>query len=138
MSFREKTAWIALAAILIAASVYFGTLVAHYRDPSHAFAIGLFLKVVVLQTVITAGATIVAAIASPADARAPRDERDHMVAALAAGRAYYPLLVGVAVTSASINFGATAFDLLNGMLAMIMLAEAWRFAAQIVLYRRGA
>jgi hypothetical protein len=137
MPFREKIAWIALIGILGAALVYFGTLYARGADPEHFYFIGLFLKVTVVQTMITIAATVVTAILSRRDAGAPRDERDRLIDRNAAGLTYYPLLVGVILAAVSIHFGNGIFGMLNTLLGVIMAAEALRFALLIVGYRRG-
>ncbi|MEG3146305.1 hypothetical protein U1839_16760 [Sphingomonas sp. RT2P30] len=135
MSFREKIAWVALAGIAFAAVLYFGNLATH--DAPHAYFVGLFVAVMIAQAVITAVAAIVVAVLAPADARAPRDERDRGIARLAAGQSYYALLLGVMAAAVTIHFGMSLFGMLNLLLAVIMLAEALRFACQIVAYRRG-
>ena len=138
MSFREKVAWIALAGILLASGLYFGALAVHGATAPHHHFIGLFLAVVILQTVLTTAASIVAAIQSPRDARAPRDERDRNVTRMAAARSYYLLLTGVVLIAILTHFHPDLFTLLNAMLALIMASEALRYALQVVGYRRGA
>jgi hypothetical protein len=135
MSFREKIAWVALGGIVLAAILYFGNLATH--DASHAYFVGLFIAVMIAQAVITTVAAIVVAALAPADARAPRDERDRVIARLAAGQTYYPLLIGVMLAAVTIHFGSSLFAMLNLLLAVIMAAEALRFAFQIIAYRRG-
>jgi len=135
MSFREKIAWVALGGIAVAGALYFGNLATH--DAPHSYFIGLFVAVMVAQAVITTVATIGVAALAPADARAPRDERDRMIGRLAAGQTYYPLLIGVMLSAVTIHFGNSLFGMLNLLLAVIMLAEASRFLFQIIAYRRG-
>jgi len=135
ISFREKIAWVALGGIALAGALYFGNLATH--DAPHSYFIGLFVAVMVAQAVITTVATIGVAALAPADARAPRDERDRMIGRLAAGQTYYPLLIGVMLSAVTIHFGNSLFGMLNLLLAVIMLAEALRFVFQIIAYRRG-
>lgn len=137
MPFREKIAWIALLGILIAVGVYFGILWVHSRHPDHGYFVGLFLEIVILQVIISMIATIAVAITSAPDAGLPRDERDRLIERLAAGQAYYPLLVGVILAAVTVHFGISIFGMLNLLLAVIMLAEALRFGLQISAYRRG-
>ena len=135
MPFKEKIAWVALAGICIAAILYFGNLATHDAPP--AYFVGLFVAVMVGQAIITTVAAIVVTILAPADARAPRDERDRVIARLAAGQTYYPLLIGVMLSAVTIHFGNSLFGMLNLLLGVIMAAEALRFAFQIIAYRRG-
>lgn len=135
MSFREKIAWVSLAGIVVAAILYFGNLATHAAP--HAYFVGLFVAVTIVQAVITAVAAIVVAVLAPSDARAPRDERDRGIARTAAGQSYYALLLGVMASAVTIHFGMSLFGMLNLLLAVIMLAEALRFACQIIAYRRG-
>jgi len=136
MSFREKVAWIALVGIIGAAIVYFGTLLTH-REAGYGYFLGLFVKVSVVQTMITIAATVVVAVISRRDAAAPRDERDRGIDRNAAGLTYYPLLIGVILAAISIHFGNGIFGMLNTLLGVIMAAEALRFVLQIAAYRRG-
>jgi ABC-type xylose transport system permease subunit len=135
MSFREKIAWVSLGGIVFAGILYFGNLATH--DAPHPYFIGLFVAVMLAQAVITALAAIAVAVLAPADARAPRDERDRGIARRAAGQSYYALLLGVMAAAVTIHFGVSLFGMLNLLLAVIMLAEAMRFACQIIAYRRG-
>jgi len=137
VAFREKIAWIALLGSLIADGVYFGILWVHGGRPDHGYFVGLFLEIILVQAIISIVATIAVAIISAADARLPRDERDRLIERMAAGRAYYPLLIGIVLAAASYHLGIGVFGMLNILLAVIMLAEALRFGFQIIAYRRG-
>jgi uncharacterized membrane protein len=136
MPFREKIAWIALLSILGASAVYFGLLAAHHGRPDHGFFIGLFLKIVVIQVIVTIAASILVSIFSRRDAGLPRDERDKQIERTAASQAYFPMLIAVIFASASIHLGNDLFGMLNTLLAVIMASEALRFALQIAAYRR--
>lgn len=138
MPFREKIAWIVLVGILGGSAVYFGTLIAHHMRPDHGFFIGLFVKVVIVQCILSIAATVLVSIFSRGDAGAPRDERDRQIERTAAGQSYQPLLIGVIFAAVSIHLGNDLFGMLNTLLAVIMAAEALRFALQIIAYRRGA
>lgn len=137
MPFREKIAWIALLGILGASGVYFGALWWHNGQPSHGLFKGLFVEIVVVQAIITTVATILVSIFSRRDAGQPRDERDRQIERSAAGKAYFPMLIAIIFAAASIHLGNDLFGMLNTLLAVIMGAEALRFALQIIAYRRG-
>ncbi len=137
MPFREKIAWVALAGIVLAATIYFGTLLRYPAPGNHAFLIGLFAAASLIQALVTIAASIVVALFALKEAGAPRDERDRRIASEAAASSYYPLLIGVMLAAVSIHFGNGPFGMLSTLLGMIMAAEALRFALQIIAYRRG-
>ena len=80
------------------------------------------------------------ALMSPADARTPKDEREHLIDLRASRVAFYVLLIG---TFLSIGIGmhlpgANRFLMANCMMGSIITALLVRFGTQIVLSRRDA
>lgn len=139
MAFREKIAWVTLAGIVAGFALYFGSLaaaLAEGRYDSGRF-IGLLVILVFAEVMLSVVAAIVIAVRAPADAQAPRDERDQLIGRRAAGISYYILLVGVFLAAAPMHLGLGRLFVLNGLLAAIMIAEAARHAIQIASYRRG-
>jgi membrane protein implicated in regulation of membrane protease activity len=78
MAWREKTAWITLAAMLIAYGVYF-TLIGMSRL-SAVSMLGLFGAVTVIQIIAVIVVTVTLAALSGDEARAKPDERDRAIA----------------------------------------------------------
>src|SRR5690349_12615360 len=93
MSFREKTAWIAVLSITAIYGVYFWSAV---RFGAHASADLFTLTVTVVGLVVVQIVLMTAAaIFSPKDAQAPRDERDRLIALRATRVAYSGLATSV-------------------------------------------
>ncbi|MDM7932127.1 hypothetical protein [Tabrizicola sp.] len=67
-----------------------------------------------------------------------RDERDRDIDRRALTWAWYLLSFGLLGVIVSLAFGDTAFNAMNMVLALCILSEAFRDAAKLVLYRRGA
>ena len=80
MSFREISAWISLVTVAVCFGVYFGLIATRRGQPARprhpAPAAALRERLVVLQI----GSHAVAARLAPKDARAPRDERERLIA----------------------------------------------------------
>jgi hypothetical protein len=139
MSYREKNAWIALVAILIFYGAYFTGLA---RDASPAvWAVrlsGVILGLVLLQALLGG----VAALTTSRAERRARDEREAGVLQRAARFAYVVLAVEVVLGSALLMHGVwpraqEVVIVSNGLLLAFIVAEAVRYASQIVLLRRG-
>jgi hypothetical protein len=146
MSFRERTAWITLATILICLGVYYGAitsgLVAYNTWNAFHLALVSLAALALLQVVLNLAASVL----NPKDARTPRDERERMIHARSHIIGYYVLMLGLAglLVSTHIPIHVREQDVLEvvvrtvnlGML--VMAAAAISVAvAQIVMYRRG-
>lgn len=138
MSFREKSAWITLVTVLVCFSVYFGSILAGAVRPRsfetfHLLALCV-AALVGLQLVLHA----IAARLSPADARAPRDEREALIQARSHTVGYYVLMVMVLLLALPAHFGHPVPDLMNFALLDLVVAALAVSGAQIVMFRRGA
>jgi uncharacterized membrane protein len=131
MSFREKSAWITLVSVAVCFGVYFGSIAVGSVSPRGFGAVHLLLLCVAALVVLQIGAHVIAAALAPKDARAPRDERERLIAWRAQSLGYYVLMVGVLGLGAPGHFGHPVPDLLNFALLVVAVA-------QIVMYRRGA
>jgi archaellum biogenesis protein FlaJ (TadC family) len=130
MSFREKTAWVTLCAILLVLLMFW----LHSAAPFHAMVASV-LAYLLLQIV----GSVVLRLRSPQDARQPQDEREHLIKLKATRVAYLVLVSGV--------LGGIFFPmhvLGKGPLLAVwlvfgafVLAEAAKQAALIYYYRRG-
>jgi hypothetical protein len=138
MSFREKTAWITLIAILLVSALFFlhGP---EILDPSPsmwtlhitALCIGAFIVIEVV-------AYVVLYLRYPKDARTPKDEREQLIALKATRLAAYTYVAGsflVILASIHIGGGATVGYF---VLMAFVIAEIVNYAARIVYYRRGS
>jgi hypothetical protein len=137
MSFREISAWISLVTVAVCFGVYFGAIATGAVSPRGFGALHLLLLCVAALVVLQIGSHAVAARLAPKDARAPRDERERLIAWRAQSLGYYVLMVGVLALGAPAHFGHPPVDLLNFALLDVVVAVMTVAVAQIVLYRRG-
>ncbi len=142
MSFREKSAWVSLVSIVLVFGAYFSYVgmvlagLAGNRLALFPVMVGVFIVAeVVLHVAI--------ATQSPRDARTPRDERERLIELKAMRPAFYVLLVCAFGSLATAHVRLSDPDdhlwlMMQAILFSIALAEAVKFAGQIVLYRRDA
>jgi hypothetical protein len=135
MPFREKTAWIAVVSMTLICGNYFWSVLSRPHGGSQFTGLlGTIIALVVVQVVLT----VVAAIFAPNDAKAPRDEREKLIALRASRAAYAGLATGVAMAC---FFGALTPPLVfntNALLFVLVTTEIMRCSCLIIQYRRGA
>lgn len=138
MSFREKTAWIALTAHGV---VFGGYFLALWRlwDASygHGLSIGLLAAAVIALIVIVAALTVVAALFDPKDANAPADERETLIELKSERIASYTLSAGVVCLIGALLIGWSAVLVANLLLAALVMSELVKALAQIAYFRTG-
>lgn len=136
MSFREKSAWITLVTVLLCFGAYFGAVgTGHVRGLHSMF---LLLICVIGLVVLQVALHTLAAIASPADARAPKDEREALIQWRAQSLGYYVLTALTVALLIPVHLGHSALDMLNFALLNVVLSTLVVAGAQIVMFRRGA
>ena len=139
MSFREKSAWITLLTILILLAFT----VTHLPRPwtlaptPGGFMFEVLTVAVIAFVVIEIIAHVAIAIWSPSDARAPRDERDELIALKATRIAAFVFVVLSFVSVFLIHLGANRFGVGYCVLLSFVFAEIVNYAARIIYYRRG-
>ena len=135
MSFREKSAWISAVLITLFLVLFFAPVLGgHLRgvQSMHHFLLGV-VTFIALEIILHA----VIAIRSPRDARAPKDERERLIALKANRIAYYVLLFGTLSSIFSIHLGAQAHEIVGYAFMFMVIAELVRFVSIIVFHRRG-
>ena len=137
MSFREKTAWISLLSISAVYGFYFWSVIraGHPGAPTFHFG-GLLLATIIAIVAVQVVLTTAAAIFSPRDAKAPRDERDRLIGLRATRVAYSGLATAVAFAC---FFGALNPPLVfntNALLFILVASELLRTSCVILQYRR--
>jgi len=139
MSFREKSAWITLITLVVLTLFYIIHLPpAWLLDPPgglmfHVLAIGVGAFVV-----IEIVAHVIVAIRSPRDAKAPRDERERLIALKATSiAAYVYAFLSLGSVFVVIHLGANETGVFYCVFLSFILAEIVNYAARIVYYRRG-
>jgi uncharacterized membrane protein len=145
MPFREKSAWISLATMLLVFGGFFGGVASGRLAASGMATVHLLilavLAVIGLQVVLKLAARGLAR----GDADAPKDERERLIE-LKATRIAFHVLVGAVLLAVFLVIhtrvaggpfpGSPRLGL--AMVACIVLADVVRSAAQIVYFRRGA
>jgi type IV secretory pathway TrbL component len=140
MSFREKSAWIALIANLGIYGFYF----AHYAsalargDADHAAFLALLAKSMVLVVLVIVAASIAAAVLAPRDATAPVDERERLIILKSDRAAYFAVAAGAVTAIGAAYLGASQFLIANGLFAALVVAELAKNTVQIYHFRQGA
>lgn len=140
MPFREKSAWLMIAALSLAGAGY-AAIVVNMSHGLQRLAPPLIPSIVVFTialAVLAAGSHILIAVLSPKDAGAPADERDRAIAARAGARSGYVFATGVAVALGHYLLVREGDALFYGVFAAWTLAQLSEYAFQIVLYRRAS
>jgi hypothetical protein len=137
MSFREKSAWITLATVLLCFGVYFGAILAgavspHGHDTGH-----LLLGCVAALVALQCGLHAYASATAPENARAPRDEREQLIQHRSHTVGYYVLTACVLGLAIPGHTGFGVIDVLNFALLGLVVAALAVSVAQIVMFRRG-
>jgi hypothetical protein len=140
MSFREKSAWISMLSMSAIYGFYFWSIAGSggLRHAAGFHSGPLLLGTVVALVVVQIVLHTLIAIQRPAEAQAPRDEREKLIDLKSTRIAYHGLATGVALAC---FFGAftpaIVFDT-NALLFILVTAEILRAATQIICFRRSA
>jgi hypothetical protein len=139
MSFREKTAWVTLCA-LIAVTLLYWFHVPNFIEPRHSmWVLHAMLASVLTYAVIELVAWLVLRFRNPQDARTPKDERERLIDLKAIRIAYYVLaagsLIGMFVTLHLA--GAGEIGVAMAVFMAFVLSQLVKHAARIFFYRRG-
>ena len=141
MSFREKSAWITLITLIVLSSLFF----LHIPRPwsmtpaADAGMFHLMVLLVVAFIVIEIIGHIAIAIWSPRDARAPRDERERLIAlksAAVAGYVYAFASLGSVFVTLHVT-GGNVIGLAYLIVASFVLAEIVNYGLRVFYFRRG-
>ncbi|HTQ35814.1 MAG TPA: hypothetical protein VMH77_02155 [Steroidobacteraceae bacterium] len=139
MSFREKTAWVALVALILVSLMYW----LHVPDPfephRHGWvllALGLSFGTFILIELI---AWVVFYLRNPREVRTPRDEREQIIALKATRIGSWVFTSGtfLAIVLALHVVGAGPVALGMSVAIAFIVAQVTRQAAVIIYYRRG-
>ena len=140
MPFREKSAWLMIAA-LGAAGAGYAAIVANMSRGLERLAAPLIPLIVVFTmalVIFAAGSHIFIAMLAPKDAAAPTDERDRAIAAYAGAWSGYVFATGVALALGHYLLARDGDALFYGVFAAWVLAQLSEYGFQIALYRRAA
>lgn len=137
MSYREKTAWIMIAALIFGGLMYFATVADNSRsilkpaEPTMPLIVGYTIVLVLIAVV----GHIVTAILSPKDANAPADERDKRIIDKAGHLSGYVLGFGVVMSLGTYLVLHNGSLLFYGVFASLMLSQIMEYVIQLLLYR---
>ena len=139
MSFKEKSAVITLAALLLGGGWYFAHIVPLMRlsveaAPVHAVRFGAM--VIGMSAIAIVGHIAVAAY-RPAEARAAADERERDFELRASRLGFVTLIAGALVASSSALWGVGGLGVANAVFAAIVAAEVVHYGAFLLLHRVG-
>jgi hypothetical protein len=137
MPFREKSAWISLLSMSGIYGVYFWSVIHSGPQPGR-LRFGALLETIIALVIVQIGLTIAAAIVTPKEAKAPRDERDKLIDLKATRIAYAGLGAGVALACFFGAFDPPIVLSTNALLFVFVAAEVLRSSCQIIQYRRSA
>ncbi len=137
MAFREKIAWVAFLSTVLIWGAFFVILVQIPHEARGLAMLGPFIAATIAQAAVMIVAATVWAIGAPKEANAPADERDRAVGRRATGFAYLTLILGVAAVIAWLHFGLHGPDTIFALAGAFILAEAVRFGATALGYRKG-
>ena len=138
MSFREKSAWVSFATILVVFGAYFWNVIrvlggqVEFRA-AYALSVALLVAFVVLEIVLH----IVLAIQAPKEALAPRDERERLIEMRATRVAFQVLVVGALAGVGMLHVTTSAWRMAQVVLLAVVVAELVKFGGQILYVRRG-
>jgi hypothetical protein len=138
MSFREKSAWITLVTVLVCFGAYFGAIATRLVSARGFDTLHLLLACVVGLVLLQVALTVIAAVTTPKDGRAPRDERETLIQLRSQSLGYSVLVLLVLALFIPGHMGHTVIDMMNFALLDVVLAVLTVAVAQIVMFRRGA
>ncbi len=138
MSFREKSAWIAVVTYGAVFGAYFFLLWQAWDDAhGQGLSIGLMVTAVIAFVVVVTTLTVIAALFNPKAANAPADERETLIDLKSERIASYTLSVGVVCLIGGLLLGWNAYLVANLLLASMVISELVKASAQIVYFRGG-
>lgn len=138
MTFREKTAWLNVIAMLAAYTVYFGLLLSGHPAGREVFPmLWLFGSIAIAHAATVVVGTVILSAQAPKSERARADERDRAIRRRGAAMAYYMLLVGMMVVGVYMPFVESGVPLANAGLFAIVAAELVNSIVVLLSYRRG-
>lgn len=139
MSFREKSAWVALLTYGVVFGAYFFTIWRAWDESyGQGLSIGLMVGAVVALIIVAIVLNVVLALFHPKTANAGADERETLIDLKAERISSYVQSIGVVCLIGALLIGWNAFLVANLLLASLVIAELVKALAQIAYFRRGA
>ena len=133
MSFREKSAWVMGAVILLSGVFYIMSALPYPGAPVMETVIPYVFIVVVLSVVAQAAL----AIRSPGEAKAPLDERERIVVARAGHWSGIIMAVGVILAGIGYVAAPNGNMLFHHAMLALIVAQLAQYGLQIAFLRRS-
>ena len=135
MSFREKSAWVTLVAILLVSALF----ALHAPRLSHPgpWDFHALLACIGAFAVIETVAFLVLRLRFPEDARTPIDERERLINLKATRLASGCYVIGSFLAVLTIHHGASGPMVGYFIVLAFVIAEIVKYTARIIYYRRG-
>ncbi|MFN4095912.1 MAG: hypothetical protein ACK4GG_04005 [Sphingomonas sp.] len=137
MAFREKIAWVSFLSTVLIWGAFFVVLALVPHQARGLAMLGPFIVATVAQAAVMIAAATIWAISAPKEANAPADERDRAIGLRATRMAYLTLILGVVAVIVWLHFGLHGPDTVFALAGAFILAEAVRFGATALGYRKG-
>ena len=140
MSFREKTAWLTLCAIVIVTLMFWYHAPPEFNSHSHRWAMLALLVSLGTYVLIEVVGYVVLRLRFPRDAKTPKDERERLIDLKALRFAYYTFVIGTfgGIFVLLHVVGAGPGHIGTAVLAAFVAAQVVKHAARIVYYRRDS
>lgn len=136
MAYREKTAWLTLACMVVAYGIYFPMMALRETPPTLFDILWAFGIIAGLQAVaVIVGSIVLAIRTEPAARRA--DERDRAIARRGASAGFYVLMAGTILVGVVMPFTEPAPKIVNTTLLALVIAQAVSLVLVLASYRRG-
>ncbi|WP_337880097.1 hypothetical protein [Rheinheimera sp.] len=139
VSYREKSAWLAILARLLAFGPYFVWVSLNAAQELSLWqqlqAYGLTVAV---QLALLGGGYLWLRWQMPLDAKAAKDERDKAIEANALKGAYYLLMTGMILVGCLMPFSQSGWPQFQAAVFFIVLSELWHYSQMVLSYRRQA
>jgi hypothetical protein len=137
MSFREKSAWV-MAAVMIVAGLYYLSMVVAALQATGEAPIGELVPYVTLVVVGSILAQTALAVLMPREADAPADERERPLLDRAGNWSGYVLAGGALGGLGNYLVHGDGNLLFHFILGSLILSQIADYAFQILLFRRSA
>ncbi len=141
MSYREKIAWLSLAAMAVAYGPYF---ILAAKGPSswepwpRLHPLGLFALVSIVRMLILGAGYLYFRLAFPREDRPPLDERDRAIEHRSISAAYYVLIAGMILVGCFMPFSSTGWTIVNAAIFWMVAAEVVHCSVAVASYRAQA
>jgi hypothetical protein len=138
MPYREKLAWLALIAMVVAYGPYFalvGRGPGSWEPLPRLHPLSFFALVSIVRVLILGAGYLYLRLGTPREERLPLDERDRTIEHRSINSAYYVLMTGMILVGCFMPFSATGWTIVNAAIFWIVAAEIVHYGVVVASYR---